>query len=839
MKRLKTNIVPPDGPVDATICFIAEAPGVEENASLIPLIGSAGQLFNRCLHSRNIVRSSVLCHNVFVQKPPNNKVKYFYQSYPTKPTWEGQEHIENLRVWLTTLLKQREETGKGPNVLVALGGTALYHLTGRKRISKWRGSVLPCTLVPGFKVYPMYHPSYVMRLMNEPEERTLGLKKTQKLNALPTFIMDLERVKEQAKFPEIRREEREIEILWDLETIQLYLTQWSPSYVAVDIETVKGENGLIIWCIGFSSSPDSAFVIPFLKTGKFYWSAEEETIIWSLISRLFLNKNSNKIFHNGGFDLSVLGRYYGIRCAPGTYQDTMWCWQSTYPDLLKGLDFLTSLRTWEPYYKDDGKYWDGRRISDDAEFIYNGKDVCVTRELWPIISNEARIKGTWTNYQNSMKVMPSLLWIMINGVKFDNQKKLHLEEDIFAPKMLEAKDIINNEVGREVNLESSDQLQKLLYGYLDMPVQYHHKTKRPTVDKDALNRLLKLKPKDPILNAIKTYKQFSILVKNFTSIDPGSDGRVKTSYGFISTFRVSSSESLFGGGGNLQNIPTKKGEGKELRTLFTADDGMIMLAVDLAQAEDREVTWEANDFETMEAYKSGTYDVHWRRAQTIFRIPEQVPYIPTALFKSPIIGEERTMWELRQMGKTIVHASNYGMGPRMLQTILIREGVYLEYSICVALLEQAKRSRPLVIQWQENIKAEIRISRTLVGGFGDKRQFNGRMNDALFRSAFAYKPQNTVGRIAQFGAQRILENVTYYCLLMNVHDEVIGQLKPNLVHLALHDIKAYMEIPHETGGRTLTIPTDFKIGPNWGELEEVENESHAKELVNKFYPGTY
>jgi hypothetical protein len=67
-------------------------------------------------------------------------------------------------------------------------------------------------------------------------------------------------------------------------------------------------------------------------------------------------------------------------------------------------------------------------------------------------------------------------------------------------------------------------------------------------------------------------------------VDP-NDARIHTSYTWVSTFRLSSSESHFGGGGNLQNIPVRTDEGREIRRLFIPDPGLVFLAGDLAQTQ--------------------------------------------------------------------------------------------------------------------------------------------------------------------------------------------------------------------------------------------------------------
>ena len=190
MQRLKTRVVPPEGPLDAEICFIGQAPGREENLTGKPFANTqgAGGLLNRCLRQKMIPRPSVLITNVFSQQPPKNNVGYYFQDKgKTKLTWEGEEHVEKLRIGLETLKQKRDRSLGGPNILVAFGREAMLVLTGKKRITKWRGSLLPCSLVPGFKVYPSFHPSYVNRLINEPTEKLFGEKKKQQQKSWRIF----------------------------------------------------------------------------------------------------------------------------------------------------------------------------------------------------------------------------------------------------------------------------------------------------------------------------------------------------------------------------------------------------------------------------------------------------------------------------------------------------------------------------------------------------------------------------------------------------------------------------------------------------------------------------
>lgn len=864
MNRLTTKTVPADGPLNAKICFVGEAPGAEEDTFMKPFIGSAGQLMNRCFREVGILREEVLVTNVFRQRPPKNAVSYFFEDAKcTKPTWEAQEHIDNLQKWLNDL---REYDG-GPNIIVALGATAMKVLTGKKRIEKWRGSILPCTLCEGYKVYPTYHPSYVMRMLNEQDEtKVSGEKKARQVNAYPLFLRDLERIQIQAEFPEIRYPERNllVNLSYSELTARLEYLASTSGMVAIDIETLPSEEGPLVWCIGFSEHPSEAFVVPILKNLSYAWSLEEEAKLWVLISKVFLNPRLKKIFQGGTYDLAVLGRYYGLRVADATYEDTMHCHFASYPYIKKGLEILCSIYTWEPYYKDEGKVHFGKRSSDQGEFLYNAKDCCVTREIFPVVARDSRELSTWDGYRRTQSVIPSLLGMMIRGVKIDIERKETLSDD-YERQMLYHQREIERIAGLDnINLNSSPQKQKLLYYHLDLPVQYNRATRKPTADKEAIAKLRRQFPNNKILEHLAEYQKFSILKRTFADMLLDSDGRIRTSYNFVSTWRLNSSGSPFifnlskkkQAGGNLQNIPVRTDEGREIRKLFIGDDcpklpdlqwkqlidevtsvlgpdvasmlinGRKAIACsDLSQAESRVVAWESEDLEDIQLYLEGIKDVHWERAKLIFKIPDSVPYNPKALYRDPITREEHPLKFYRDLGKRVVHATNYDMGPVKLQAILATDGVFLEQRVCRLMLESYKASKPQLSRWKREVRSKIKATRTIISSFGRKRQFLGRENDNLYRAAYAFSPQNTVGEMLEVAIQEIFSTIEEVDILLNIHDEVVYQVEPKDFLSSIPKIKSCMERELIIKGRPLTIPCDFKVGRSWGETVEFKWQS--------------
>lgn len=794
------------GPIEAKIIFVGEAPGEEEDNFGIPFIGSAGQLLTRTIRSTGLVPSECILANIFLQRPPGNQVEHYFQDKDKRIlTSTGQEHVNRLEKFLSKL---------NPNIVVALGSTALLILTGRKRISKWRGSLLPCILKAGVKVYPMNHPSAIQRAMNDRKDKEKGQ------NLYPTFMIDLQRVKAQSltkDIPMIKRNfEAEPLFTESIQFIKNLLSNPKDQYTAIDIETIVTSKGPVMWKFGIATSSTEAISIPFLAKGAFCMTEEEETELVFYISKLFQTSHIKKIFQSNLYDLDVLKTHYNLEVNPETLEDTRWLHHSISPFTLNGLDYLTSIYTWESYYKDDTANKLGSR-SDLEEGIYNCRDCCITYEIFFPARTLAKVESTWEGYQKTMSIMPSLLSMMNRGVKINLVKKEELKESY--QKIV---DTMNQEIGdligTEINIRSSKQKADLLYGMLKMKKQYHSRTKELTTDKGALIKLKRLYPKNEILDLILEAQKYNTLISSFLNMRVSPEGRVYTKYDFTNTWRLRSSKGNFGYGSNLQNVPKKSKAGKAIREMFMPDEGKVMLAVDYSQAEARVVAYESEDIEDIEAFETSAYDIHWERAKKVFNLPLDKEYNPDEFYK-PL---ELSLSLLRDYTKIIVHGTNYGMTKRALKTNLELMGYYISELECQKLLDNYKRKKPCLVSWHRTIRTQLKENRYLISSIGRKRFFMGRFNEDMYRAAYAFGPQNTVGEMLERGTQAVHDQHPYIEKLLNVHDELISQVYPKDVEKAIEDIRKCMTIPLEIKGRAMVIPCDFKTGKSWGELKDLE-----------------
>lgn len=158
------------------IVLIGEAPGAEEVRLGHPFVGRSGQLLDKTLAKAGIDRKACLVANVFRYQPPGNKVDHFFISRRAAKAQdiaiaeqfgpfgsafcrvEFAQEIEHLKAVLEKYFKMQ------PNhILIALGRTPLWALTGENGLLGKVGQSLPCRLVPGSKVIPTFHPSFILR----------------------------------------------------------------------------------------------------------------------------------------------------------------------------------------------------------------------------------------------------------------------------------------------------------------------------------------------------------------------------------------------------------------------------------------------------------------------------------------------------------------------------------------------------------------------------------------------------------------------------------------------------------------------------------------------------
>ncbi len=362
----------PSGPEDAKIMLVGEAPGAQEELLGKPFIGESGQELDRILKDAELDRAKCYLTNVFFDRPPNNKLaeewcgpkkemadmykeirhllvkktaeEYPEYIWPDVYTWTplslgkylSPEHLPELLRLEAEILKVQ------PNLIVAMGNTPLWALTGTAQITKLRGAIAEATLsrinknLPqGFKLLPTFHPAYIMR----------------NWTARTTLVIDMMKAKKELEYPDIRRPQRLIHIRPSLIEMQEFYYKYlrNAKYISWDVETARKQ----ITVIGFAPDDKVSIVIPFVdksKPGYSYWDkAEDEVKAWKFVRKVLMS-DIPKLAQNGLYDIQYAWRIMGIPVR-NCLHDTMLLHHSLQPESKKDLGYLGSVYTNEASWK--------------------------------------------------------------------------------------------------------------------------------------------------------------------------------------------------------------------------------------------------------------------------------------------------------------------------------------------------------------------------------------------------------------------------------------------------------------------------------------------------------
>jgi len=528
------------GNIDAEICILGEAPARTEMRYGKPLIGPSGELLDHCLHGAGIVRRELYITNLFEHEVTKSRDGKTIKTRDGDILWVMGKGFTTLGESMTERCVERLNACSA-NVIIPLGGTALDFLYGDHRITKWRGSILESKRLAGRKIIPTIHPAAALR--GQFLYRYL-------------IASDLKRAKEESKIPELNLPDRKLWLDPSYSEVISYLTDClSLPRVAFDIEILNHQ----VSCFSFAKDPLDCMSIPLVvDNGQDRWSLEEECEIWLLVARSMGSKTVEKIGQNIVFDIGFIFQQMGIFTS-GPISDTMIAHHIIYPDFPKGLDFLCSMLTREPYYKDDGKLW--QKPWNDLELFwrYNARDSATTFEAWIPLEEELQA-GYQEAYDMTMRMFPALLYMMTRGLKVDKERLEETREKV--GKAIDKLDAQLIEVAEyPFNINSPKQCQEYFYVTKGIKPYTNRKTGRPTTDDTALSRIIR-KTNLPEARLVQELRGLNKLKGTYLDVAIDKDERVRCSYNprGTTTGRLSSSATIFGTGMNLQNLhPEFKG----------------------------------------------------------------------------------------------------------------------------------------------------------------------------------------------------------------------------------------------------------------------------------------
>ena len=795
-------IVGPSGSLGAKIAFVGARPGYDETLTGMPFTGPSGELLWRLCKRLGISRNDVYTTNVCKDYSKLNSV-------PTE------------REINAALPQLREELGRSrANVFVALGGEALFALTGIGEISKWRGSVVPSNLVDGKKVLGSWHPAACLR--------TYHL----------TYVLehDLRRVVRQSEYPEIRRPQRDYILAPSYpDCIDLIRTLRSP--LSIDIETFGDQPS----CLAVADSPTRAICFPFIGGP---YSTNELAQIWrALHSKL---QEADIIGQNIQFDTTRLERW-GFRI-PRLFFDTMLAHHLLWPEIggvtkrkdrakrglddiagKHGLDFLVSIYTEEPYYKHEGGY----QGDFERYWTYNCKDAACTYEVYEGERKELEKYGQWDYFQKEvMALIRPIMGMQARGlvVDFGNLNKVRDRMEREA-KVLQMR--FDQKVGFRCNVKSPLDITHLIQDILHLPNIKRTKTGRPSTDEDTLRQLAYNSPQAHFFKDIIDIRERRTMLSGFLHLEPDNDGRYRANYLIHGADSGRLSSQAARKGPQLQNIPP------HCRKVFGCPPGYSFLQGDYRRAEAHFVGYDAREPGLMELFSNENRDPYREAASKILGVPFEE------------IGSKDVR---RQCFKQVVLGNGYGMGPKKFVNVCRGYGIDIADIPVRGISSVQKRAEyflesynalyPGVRQrWHKVIREQLRNGRKLTNPFGRLRIFLGRFDDSghLERIAFSWRPQSSVVNMTYWAIRRLeaigLEPV------WQVHDN-IGLYVPNeWVDVGARLLQEAMTIPiwfnpnSELGGslepidgwEKMTIGVELSVGTNASTYHPESNPNGLKE----------
>lgn len=812
------------GSKKAPLVVVGEAPGAEEAKEGKPFVGRSGDLlFRQLMPSFGLTRAHCYVTNVVKERPARNDISPFVK-FGTVSVKESEAFLS----YREELRKELEETSA--NVILAVGNTPLWALCGVHGISKWRGSVLESTLLPGRKVIPTFHPASALRT---PIQRHI-------------IAMDLARAKEEMGTPLIQRPRRNYLLSPSYEeTLEYIETCKRAERVAFDIEVTNNH----VNCISLSPGPTEAMSIPFASMGgKAWFTEEEETDVWIALASLLEDPSVRKLAQNGAFDSWFLYKELGIRVT--SMDDTMIAQKMCWPDFPAGLDFLCSVYTDEPYYKDDGKVWKRVKATDEDFRLYNAKDSVVLHEIMDVLEGDLDKLGLRPHYEEKLRTIKPLILMTEQGMLVDKEA-LKEEKKIAKREAKALQEEILTLIGIEgINIDSNQQLGEYFYFNLGIKPYKGRKQKEPSavkrkraveilmerrpdldektatrleecrrgsVDEEALKRLAGTHGREEA-RLILRYREHTKYIRTYLNAKLDPDGRLRGTYNTVGTTsgRFSSSKSIFGTGLNVQNMPHR------FKRLLVADPGFLLVAIDLGQAENRVVAYIAPDLRMQAAFEKGE-DIHSLTAAMIFDKP--VEEVTRADGTCPI-GSGR--FSERFWGKKANHSSNYG------------EGYYLFALQNEIPQREAKRilagyhkAYPGVERWHKAIDNQVWEKRSLSDCFGKSRTYKGQLQRNKNKDAYSYPAQSTVREImSRWGLCFVYESPLFQEVpqVNDVHDsmELLFLLSRGWTWIAkrILAVKKNLEQPLTGhGGKTFVIPADVEVGFRFAGLAEVPPEA--------------
>ena len=421
-----------------------------------------------------------------------------------------------------------------------------------------------------------------------------------------------------AKFESIKTTQHEYKLVENEEELhQLCDFFITKEFVSIDTETTSTDAiSAELVGLSFSVEEKKAFYVAVPA------NYEEALKIVQIFKPLYESDKIMKIGQNIKYDYEVLTRY-GVTLQ-GKMFDTMIAHYLIQPELHHNMDYMAeTLLGYQTIHIEEllgpkGKKQKNMRDLSPADiYEYAAEDADITLRLKNVLEPRLKELGVEKLFWNiEMPLVRVLADMELNGVCLDTEA-LQDTSKIFTERMKQYEQEIYKEAGEEFNISSPKQVGDILFGKLQiMDKPKKTKTGQYVTSEEVLQSL---ESKSPIVRNILNYRGMKKLLSTYIDalpklINPRT-GHIHTSFNqaLTATGRLSSSDP------NLQNIPVRTDDGKEIRKCFIPEEGCLFFSADYSQIELRIMAHLSEDENMMEAFREG-HDIHRATAAKIWHV---------------------------------------------------------------------------------------------------------------------------------------------------------------------------------------------------------------------------
>jgi DNA polymerase-1 len=434
----------------------------------------------------------------------------------------------------------------------------------------------------------------------------------------------------------------------------------------------------------------------------------------------------------------------------------------------------------------------------DAELERSGRRAVVVLRLATALASALEARELTDLYERFERPLVRVLASMEHaGIRIDREFLEGLRADL-AQQCEALVRRIHASAGEEFNVNSTPQLRTILFEKLGLvPVK---KTKTgPSTDADSLQ---KMADEHPIIEDLLRYREVEKLRSTYADALPpliGPDGRIHATFKQTDTTtgRISSEAP------NLQNVPVRTSDGREMRRAFIADDGCGILAADYSQIELRVLAHVADDPGLIDAFERGA-DVHTATAATVFGVDESA------------VDDAQ-----RRFAKVVNYGLAYGM-----EAYGLGQRLGIPTSEAAAILDAYFAGFPNVKRFMETTVQEARERGYTTTIFGRRRQITElasdnfrirQMGERMAQNAPVQGSAADIFKLAMIDLDRALDDAGLRArMLLTVHDELVLEVPEDEYDVTATLVRDVMEHVCEL---RVPLTVDIGFGPNWAEAK--------------------